>query len=456
MDEPSSKQHQQKSSWAEVAKKRIAQPKVWITTAFVVAFLLAWSLFNVRESTLFPLSLKARDWTGFGADSTVNTERNSANKVIKTVEVGESSKTLWDWLSVLGVPLTLALLGFWFQWLQQKQSAQQAEVEKEIVETTRKEEAMQAYFDRLSDLLVDKNLIAIASKVQSFEVEAESSKEGSRSEEIKLPASLQVQKERLDAAVDVVRARTLAILRRLEDDASRKTSIVRFLVEAEVIQKLKLSLRGADLSGVRLFGADFSRADFSRADFSRAILSCADLSCTDLSDAKLNDAKLKGANLRGADLRGAKLRCAKLFGADLSGAKLSRAILSDANLNDTKLNDADFSRAYLSRAILSGANLNDADLSGADLSYADLSYAKLRGTKLSRAKLRYTDFSHADLSGADLFSADIAHANLSYADLSEAKNLTEEQLTQAKLCQTKLSLGIDLNPGRDCKELENE
>jgi hypothetical protein len=415
VDEPATQPPRQKSSLVEVAKKRIAQPKVWIPTAIVVASLLVWSLFNLRQSTLFPLSLKARDWTGFGADSTTNTERDSADKVIKTVEVGESSKTLWDWLSVLGVPLTLALLGFWFQWLQQKQTAQQAEVEKEraiaqaeverartekqaevekeIAEIARKEEAIQVFFDRLSDLLVDKNLIAIASRVQSF---CEAKEEGSGGEKIKLPALLQDQKEQLDAAVDVIRARTLAILRRLEGDADRKASVMQFLLEAEVVQKLKLSLSYADLSDANLYCANLSDANLYCADLSDANLYCADLSRADLIDANLSDANLYYA---------------RLSRADLIGAKLSRANLTCANLSN-----------------------------------ADLSIANLSGTNLIGA----------DLSDADLNCADLIGADLSDANLSRAKNWTENQLTRAKLCKTKLPPGLNLNPNRDCEELESE
>jgi Pentapeptide repeats (8 copies) len=365
VDESSSPQPQQKISLVEVAKRRIAQPKVWIPTAFVVAFLLAWSLFNLMESTLFPLSLKARDWTGLGADSTTNTERDSANKVIKTVEVGESSKTLWDWLSVLGVPLTLALLGFWFQALQQKQAEEEAKVEKEIAETARKEEAIQAYFDRLSDLLVDKNLIAITSKVQSFEAEVKAKEEGSgdttRNEKVKLPVKLQVQQDRLDAAVDVIRARTLAILRRLENDADRKSSVMHFLLDAEVIQKLKLSLRNADLKN------------------------------TDLRNANLGAADLTDANLIGANLIKANLIKANLSRAKFPHANLSRAILFDADLKDAIFIIADLSGAILNNADLSGADLTDADLSGAILDNADLSGAKnLTEAQLTQAKLCQT------------------------------------------------------------------
>jgi len=329
----------------ENMRKRLAQPKLLVLASVIaIAIVLTPLLFNLSKSTLFPLSLQPRDWTGIGADSTTNTERDGTGKVIKTVEVAESSKTLWDWLSVLGVPLTLALLGFWFQWLQQEQSKNQAKIErertekqsqvdKEIAEINRREEAIQAYLDRLSDLLVDKNLIAIASKVQSIKAKSEPKKEN---EEVEPTENFQEQEERLDAAVDVIRARTLAILRRLKDDADRKNSVVEFLIKAEVIQKLKLSLEWADLSRANLSDTNLSDANLSRADLSDASLSDTNLSGANLNRAALIRADLSGANLIRADLSGANLSGANLIRADLSGANLSDAILLKVDLSQVK------------------------------------------------------------------------------------------------------------------------
>ncbi|MCY7322483.1 MAG: pentapeptide repeat-containing protein, partial [Phormidesmis sp. CAN_BIN36] len=256
-------------------RKLLAQSKSLVLASVIaIAIVLTPLLLNLSKSTLFPLSLQPRDWTGFGSGTTETTAKEltpdgkTITKIVKTSKQ-EEAKTLWDWLSVLGVPLTLALLGFWFQWLEQEQSKNQAEIErertekqaqvdKEIAEINRQEEAIQAYFDRLSDLLVDKNLIAIASKVQSIKAKSEPEKDN---EEVELPENFQEQEEQLDAAVDVIRARTLAILRRLKDDADRKNSVVEFLIEAEVIQKLKLSLEGADLNRANLFGANLFDAN---------------------------------------------------------------------------------------------------------------------------------------------------------------------------------------------------
>jgi hypothetical protein len=268
---------------------------------------------------------------GIERGETVTTERvekDAKGIPVKTTTKRDDGKTLWDWLSLLGVPLSLAILGFGLQLSQQKRAEKVAQEQRErdqkIVKEQReiaadetKEEVLQVYFDRLSALLVDKNLLAIASKVYSTEAqEAES--------QPKTEATLE-ERELLDSAVDVIRARTLSILRRFDNDPERKTSVTRFLIEADIVGKLKLSLSGANLS----------------------------------------DANLNGANLNGANLINANLNDANFFGADLSDANLSIANLFDANLND----------ANLSIANLFGAKFRD----NPGLSEADKAEMKKRG-----------------------------------------------------------------------------
>jgi len=355
-------------------------------------------------------------WTGFGVDSTKNIERDSTGKIVKTIEIEESSKTLWDWLGLLGVPIVLAILGYLLQQqeqrrvseqaaLEQRRASEQAALEKEIAEGDRREEALQIYFDRLSELLVDKNLIAIATGLEKIRAKPYFlAIEGERLQEY-----VDKHQQKLDAAVDVVRARTLSILRRLKDDRERKGSVVEFLIETEVVSKLDLDLSGADLSN------------------------------TDLSGQTLSGVKLKGANL--------------------SGANLTFANLSNVILCFTNLNGAHLSGANLSGANLSGVKLKGANLSGADLGFTNLAFAQLIGANLSFAQLIGADLSGVNLSGVNLSSAKIkdanfSGANLSEADLSGALHWEESQISSAQLCHTELPKGTKLDPNRDCKMLE--
>ncbi len=268
------------------------------------------------------------DWLGIGKSSKISQETKETvdkqgRKTLTTTKY-ESAKTLWDWISVLGVPLSLVIFGFWLQQLQQKQADEHTKLEKEIAEFNQNEEALQVYLDRLSTLLIDKNLVAIAAKVKKVK---ESQVENEQDVEI-----LEEQKDLLNAAVNVIRARTLSILRRLREDKERKSNVIHFLIEAEVICKA-----GLDLSMAELGEADLSRANLRKVNFCQA----------NLNRTNLSRANLISANLNGANLRGANLHKANLISANLSEADFSDADLSDAYLRYANLHKANFSRANL-------------------------------------------------------------------------------------------------------------
>jgi uncharacterized protein YjbI with pentapeptide repeats/membrane protein implicated in regulation of membrane protease activity len=286
---------------------------------------------------------------------------------------GFADKTLWEWLQLLGalaIPVVLAIAGFWFtsqqearqqriedQRAQQAQEIenQRAEAERELAEQRAQDEALQAYLDQMGSLLLERDLRA--------------------SEE--------------DSEVrSVARARTLTVLGRL--DPSRKTALMQFLVEAELVQRVErgrgpiITLTGANLSNLKgdlvfpvgnQVGTTQSTANLKNAILDNANLSDADLPGVDLSHAVLRFADLTGANLELADLTGAYLWGSNLSSAYLGIANLSDANLFEANLSEANLSVADLSGASLGDADLSDANLSDADLSGADLSGADLTGA---------------------------------------------------------------------------------
>jgi uncharacterized protein YjbI with pentapeptide repeats len=120
-----------------------------------------------------------------------------------------------------------------------------------------------------------------------------------------------------DSLSSVARARTLAVLPRL--DGERKARVVQFLYESRLIAKGRPIL-------------DLLRADLRGAN---------------LQDAGLRGADLQGANLNGADLFMADLKWADLSFADLRGADLRRVDLLKADISNTKLRGADLRRASL-------------------------------------------------------------------------------------------------------------
>jgi len=127
-------------------------------------------------------------------------------------------------------------------------------------------------------------------------------------------------------------------------DKSRKEDLVRFLVEADIVQIPDLNQ--ADLRGVNLSGVDLSGVNLSGANLRHANLSSANLYRANLSYASLINANLSHGNLVGANLSHANLKYSDLT----SYANLSHANLSGANLRHANLSDADLYRANLSGA----------------------------------------------------------------------------------------------------------
>lgn len=197
-------------------------------------------------------------------------------QTVKAKNTGFETKTLWDWMELFIIPLFLAGGAFYLDRSERESERQRAEerakLEREFATDRQQEAALQAYLDRMADLLLK--------------------------EKIRTTKNKEVR--------DVARTRTLSVLRGL--DGKRKRTVLYFIREAGLVSKDKPILD--------LVGADFSNAD--------------------LGDFGLGDVNLNGVNLRGANLNHAYLSNAYLYFADLSNADLSNAILSDAKFSDIK------------------------------------------------------------------------------------------------------------------------
>ena len=98
-------------------------------------------------------------------------------------------KTLWDWMQLLIVPALLAGFAYWF-------TGQRERLARDIEESRAREARLQDYFDRMTELMLDKGLCS--------------------------------SEPRPEVRV-IARARTLTVLRRL--DGERKGALLRFYVK---------------------------------------------------------------------------------------------------------------------------------------------------------------------------------------------------------------------------------
>jgi hypothetical protein len=139
--------------------------------------------------------------------------------------------SLWDWIKLLVIPVVIAGGGLWF-------NAQQREGEQRIANERAQDEALQAYLDQMSGMLIP------ASK--------------------DLPSLYKARPG--DSLSSVARARTLTVLPRL--DGGRKARVVPFVYESGLISSARraLDLKGADLREADLRYANLSGANLTDAN----------------------------------------------------------------------------------------------------------------------------------------------------------------------------------------------
>ncbi|WP_193200383.1 pentapeptide repeat-containing protein [Nostoc sp. MG11] len=382
------------------------------------------------------------NWSGFGEDSsksksiekTITNGKIISFKKIET-EHFESAKKLWDWLNLAAI-LAIPFVLFQFERSEQRRSEKEVENEKNIAHDNFREEILQAYVDSMSELLIDKQLKLLLN--------------------LNLKQS-DTQYSQIEVALDIARARTLSILRRLREDKKRTIILFEFLSDIELLDKPLLStanLEKANLEGTNLEGANLENANLRGANLEDANLTSANLENADLRDANFRGTNLFVVNLKDANLRGALLENTNLKGAELNGTFLEGANLTSADLEGTKLRDAHFTNAnftkaflkdaYLTSANFTNANLTSAFLEGASLEDANLTSANLENANLKGAYLTSANFTNANLKGANLENAVIEYgvyadeqryiedANFENANLEDA-NLTGVELKGAKL-----------------------
>lgn len=263
-------------------------------------------------AALFP------EWTGLPGDPL------PPGAAATPVVVYEQPRDLWDWLQLLFVPGAL-LVGGYFLTRAENRHALKLQTRRES------EQALQAYFKQMTELLLHENLSGSGAGA---------------------------------VVRSVARAHTLTVLRQV--DVVGKGLVVEFLIEAclcipvgeaECIVSLRdAELQGAILSGANLQGAELQGANLQKAGLFGARLQAVHLEGADLTEADLSCANLQGANLFGATLDRARLDFANLEGvffkrASLKGARLRMARLRGATFVRAETKGADFSDAYFDGAI---------------------------------------------------------------------------------------------------------
>jgi uncharacterized membrane protein len=204
------------------------------------------------------------DWTGFNGYNKVtivHTISGANAGTITTTEEYQPGKALWDWLQLLIIPVVLAVAALLFnlansrterqvaaqRYKQDQQiAARRYEQDQQLALDKQREDLLQAYLDRMSELLLKE-------KLRSSKVDAE--------------------------VRNVARVRTITILFQL--DARRISYVFAFLREAGLMSTTSnnsiVSLKNANLEKINFSQSDLNEANLGEADLTQANLSGANL-----------------------------------------------------------------------------------------------------------------------------------------------------------------------------------
>jgi uncharacterized protein YjbI with pentapeptide repeats len=372
-------------------------------------------------------------YSGFGETDIIRTEtvttHPSEDKEITVMRQTQGARTVWDWIGLVGVGSAIALAG-WIIARKQQERERAATLEHT------QDEALAAYLDQMSNLMVDHDLskehknsnkstirrvitqartIPIVRKASAF-FGADEKQETDQQK-------TSVHRELEDHLRRVAQARTIAILLSLEAAHKRRP--------LKLVYELGLINRG--MSVLQLTNAGLDHASLSELSLRRANLRRADFRSTDLSGSDLSGSDLSLADMRGADLRRVNLRHANLRSVNfLPYDERDPERWNLHNLRKLELRNENFCPRKLrlgNRRLI--FTRRDGRLTISELAMTNLGEATLIGAQLSNARMCGADLRDADLRNAKFRGADLRGTRLKGADLRGASHLTQEQIEWA-------------------------
>ncbi len=259
-----------------------------IAPSFLIV-LISLILFNFIKD-IYLVSFKGyiwKEWTGFG-------------DYLGPFTRDQRGKTLWDWLELLIIPLFLAGGAWWF-------TSQEKKREIQINEDRQRENILSDYLDRMTNLLVNENILKVKNKDKTI--------------------------------IEVAQARTIAALREL--DTNRKNILFQFLRDANLNNVILVgaSLEKFHFERVNLKGINLHKTNLIKANFTKANLFCTNMSEADLEEANFNFSTLEFTNLNHADVRGSHWKGTIIKNSYFDGANLEGAFITNDQLASIALSE---------------------------------------------------------------------------------------------------------------------
>ncbi|MBC8554419.1 MAG: pentapeptide repeat-containing protein [Candidatus Brocadiales bacterium] len=297
---------------------------------YLFAGLLCIFLIYTKAHPVFDVMTRWQ-WPLSGLDeysTTIITRVDPLSSETITTEI-HPAKTLWDWLGLLIIPLILSGGALFF-------NHQARKSERKIAAKRIQENALQSYIDKISDLILENNLLNAKSILLSNKpagnineiVETQQAKEISAfhvAQTITITALRSLEKERRDTVILFLRDSGLsdfilisASLEHINLQGSNLEGFNLSQINLSYSNLRKANLSRANLTNANLFGANLYRVDFSKANLTRA----------DLSASVLRRALFLNSDLSGASLDVVNLRWSHFYGAVLDGASLYRTLVT--------------------------------------------------------------------------------------------------------------------------------
>jgi uncharacterized protein YjbI with pentapeptide repeats len=323
------------------------------------------------------------------------------------------AKTIWDFVELLFIPLALGLGAYFLNRSEKNREIsveeKRAALEREIMIGNQRHTALQAYFEKMTDLLIKENIRDLQKDVKVNN--SKKTETGRR------------QLEALSAA----RAWTKTTLSYL--NYNQKSIVIEFLLANDLIYTEKTLI---DLSDEDLEGVTFHRRNLSKVRLCEAILTNAKF-----DGCWLNDADLTHTNLNGATFNKCKMYKTNLYETDASGARflsteMDEAVFACSNLADATFKNIDASSVNFAYAKAQKANFEGAKLQKANLEHIIATRASFKGANMQEANLFDADLTNSNFEDADLSNANIEGTNL------EGTNFCGANLLGAKMSNTKI------------------
>lgn len=248
----------------------------------LIAIIVLFS-FYIAYNAIFPYT--SAEWMGF-----VTYDKNTNEQDVKK---------LWDWLDLLIIPLSIAIIGWIY-----KENEKLRDSKKEF--ENKQNETLDSYFRVISDLIIKSHLL-----------------------DNKLNSESKI----------IARTRTIVAIENLNSE--RKGQVLQFLHESNlinnVIELLGANFKSSEVSGIVLRNTTIKGVYFCDSKFIKSYLDNSDLTSCDFTNTDFSDSSMQNTNLSYTKLINCKLVNIDLTTVNFEGVDLTNADLSNSKILKTQL-----------------------------------------------------------------------------------------------------------------------